>query len=434
MEDITLVIATCDRYSDLWSNATKLINKYWKTPCRKVFLGETKTVDVDGFETILCGKKAWTDIIREGLNSITTKYVYFMVEDFFLTSEHSEKMIQNGIKFLEANGDANKLLYVEDLNHYLFSQIDDPFYKMDDQSGYLTSVHPAIWKTDYLKECLDEVPNKNPWQFEIDGGDLRKGRDNKIYVKHLKEQKYLNIIVNSVYNPKWNELRDKESLIETNTSGVIKPDVTLLITSCDKYSYLWDNLATQVNKYWKVNSDKVIVSETLQFKHAGFTTHICGNCSWTDMLIKSLTQIKTEYVFLKMDDFFLYKKLDDGFITNATRFLRDEKANKLLFSPASTYYTLHHVSEDIFKFDDHSDYLTSLQPGLWRTDYLRECLVGGMNPWQFEVEGSNRMKGRDNRVYLYYTDHVAFNVVVKGQIDPHWEYFRLKEGLSPLNK
>lgn len=207
-------------------------------------------------------------------------------------------------------------------------------------------------------------------------------------------------------------------------------DISLLVTSCDKYSFLWSNLCKQIDKYWKVDSDKYILSETVQAKERGFYTIFAGKDHWSDMMIKALSVIKSEYIFVMMDDDYPNKAITEGFISEHLNFLKDNDYNKIMFSGASTDYDLTHIGGKLFKYNDNSNYQTSLQPSIWRKSFLQECLVHGMNPWQFEVEGTNRIKGRDNKVFLLNMDHLTYNVVRKGRVDPHWHYFKQMEGLE----
>jgi|688.fasta_scaffold578388_2 hypothetical protein len=44
-------------------------------------------------------------------------------------------------------------------------------------------------------------------------------------------------------------------------------NITVLIGSCDKYSYLWDNFDFLFKKYCELNTKKILVSETLVFNN-----------------------------------------------------------------------------------------------------------------------------------------------------------------------
>ena len=212
----------------------------------------------------------------------------------------------------------------------------------------------------------------------------------------------------------------------------MKNNITLLIGTCDKYSYLWDNFVTLCNRYWRVNCDKVFAGETLQVKHKGYYTSMCGKTSWTNIIKKTIKNIKTEYVFFILDDYYFNQPIDEQFISNGINFLKNiDDANKLIYTSAfCEYYNVHHINEKYFKMLDNSDYLTTTQPAIWKTSFLDECLHDNMNPWQFEIDGTNMIKGRNNKIYINHTEDIYFNVVNKGKIIPRWNLFKKIENLQ----
>lgn len=210
-------------------------------------------------------------------------------------------------------------------------------------------------------------------------------------------------------------------------------NITLLIGTCDKYSYLWDNFVTLCNKYWKVkNCKKIFAGENLQVKASGYYTSMCGNDHWTNIIKKTLNVVDTEYVYLILDDYYLLQVIDDKIINDGISFLKKHNdANKLVYTDVTCpYFTVEHVEGNFFKMSDNSDYLTMTQPAIWKTSFLRDCLFPDMNPWQFEIEGTALIKGRDNKVYIQHTHDIYFNVVNKGHILPKWSFYKEMEGLK----
>lgn len=213
-------------------------------------------------------------------------------------------------------------------------------------------------------------------------------------------------------------------------------DITLLIGTCDRYSFLWDNFITLCNRYWNINCDKIFAGENIQVKHKGFYTVMCGNISWSDIIKKSLKYIKTEYVFFVLDDYYFSQHITEDFIKSGIDFMKlHDDANKLIFSSAfCEYYTVKHINGKYFKMLDNSDYLTTTQPSLWKTSFLNQCLIENMNPWQFEIDGTNIIKNKDNKVYIHHMDDIYFNVVNKGYVIPRWNLFKQIENLPEFIK
>lgn len=212
----------------------------------------------------------------------------------------------------------------------------------------------------------------------------------------------------------------------------MKNDVTLLIGTCDRYSFLWDNFVTLCNKYWNVDCVKMFAGENLQVKHKGYHTVMCGNRNWSDIIKTSLKYIKTEYVFFVLEDYYLNQNITEDFIKIGIDFMKShDDANKLVFSSAfCEYYSVENISGKYFKMLDISDYLTTTQPALWKTSFLNECLIENMNPWQFEIDGTNIRRNINNKIYIHHMDDIYFNVVNKGRVIPRWDLFKKIENLS----
>jgi hypothetical protein len=212
----------------------------------------------------------------------------------------------------------------------------------------------------------------------------------------------------------------------------MKNDITLLIGTCDKYSYLWDNFVNLCNKYWQVNCDKIFAGETLQVKHKGYYTSMCGKTQWSNIIKNTIKNIKTEYVYFVLDDYYFNQTITEKHIEDGINFLKEnDDANKLVYTSVyCEYYNLSHVKETFFKMLDNSDYLTTTQPAIWKKTFLDKCLKQNFNPWQFEIEGTNIIKGDNNKVYIKHTEDLYFNVVNKGQIINKWNFFKKMQNLS----
>ena len=181
--DITMIIGTCDKYDMFWENFMILCDKFWQIDCRKIWIGETKKVPSTEYETHLPGAGLpWSNRILSALNTVDTKYIFQMAEDFYLREPITHERISKYINFLDKR-DGNKMLiapYDNPAAYTLETKLDEGFFKLNNNSDYQTSVMPSVWKTDWIKEVL--LPNWDPWQFEITGTNRIKGQNNKVYM------------------------------------------------------------------------------------------------------------------------------------------------------------------------------------------------------------------------------------------------------------
>jgi len=211
-------------------------------------------------------------------------------------------------------------------------------------------------------------------------------------------------------------------------------NITLLAGSCDDYSFLWDNFIKLCNKYWEPQCKKIIVSETLTRdidNYEFFTTS--KDLNWSDRMIAAINNIETDFIFFILDDYFLREDVSNEFILESIDFLERENCNKLIFTTIPTgIYRLSYIKDDLYKMHDDSDYLTSLQPAIWRKSFLLSCLQKNWSPWQFEIDGTNLIKNQNNKIYLKHKmESIYFNAVRKGKImSDGWEDFYKKENLK----
>jgi hypothetical protein len=212
MNELTLLIGSCDSYSFLWNNFIKLCDKYWEPECKKIIVSETLKIESDSYEFLTPGSNMnWSDRIIKAINKIDTEFIFFILDDYFLREKISSNFINQSINFLK-DKNANKLIFTTiPENTYKLSHVENNLYKMNDDSDYLTSVQPAIWRKSFLLECMQK--DWNPWQFEINGTELIKNKQNNIYLFHVLETIYFNAVRRGkIMSDGWQEFYQKENL------------------------------------------------------------------------------------------------------------------------------------------------------------------------------------------------------------------------------
>jgi len=207
--------------------------------------------------------------------------------------------------------------------------------------------------------------------------------------------------------------------------------ITLLIATCDSYSFLWDNLVTLTNKYIEVKT-KVVATETKVFYYPGYRSINDPSPHWGTRLLKAIEYIETEYVLLILDDYYFTKKFDKSYLEYITNLLDVTKYNKFcLECTGYNSYALIPFSEDIYIQHNSSEYLTTLQPSVWRTSYLKQILKETWSAWDFELIGSEENRHYNNKIFMQKMSPFYFNAVRKGKIiSPGWSEIKEKEQLK----
>lgn len=163
----SLLVHTFNGYKFLWEGYLEAFKKYWWRDDVKLYFG-TNTIhhekhNFEPFEVIYSGSGEWSDRLISLLNQIQTDYVLYMQEDHWLTKSPPD------LTYLMELVTKYKLfrLQISPIIHFyrLFDRSEIAFF--EENSKYLVSHQPSIWKKSFLLECLK--PGETPWINEYKG-------------------------------------------------------------------------------------------------------------------------------------------------------------------------------------------------------------------------------------------------------------------------
>jgi len=221
-------------------------------------------------------------------------------------------------------------------------------------------------------------------------------------------------------------------------------NITLLIGTCDKYSFLWDNFKTLEKKYIDLpDSPKIVFTESLDFGE-GYTMSHLDDPHWSNLLSNALKEVTTEFVFFVLEDYFFTQKITNDDFERITQAMGKHGVDKFMFSGPKAL--AHHnvtpmrpivaltLAGNQYLQHISSQYITSVQPSIWKTDYLRECVEKNWTAWEFEIEGSKGRAGYLQHTIAYHMpENLFFNVVKQGfTANPGWEEIKERENLQSL--
>ena len=89
----------------------------------------------------------------------------------------------------------------------------------------------------------------------------------------------------------------------------------------------------------------------------------------------------------------------------------------------------------VYRLSPYSNYLTSMQPSIWKTEHLKNCLHENWSPWQFEINGTNFIKGAEQDTYLMVRQSKPYwNAVRRGlKLCDGWDVIKDKYKLENMN-
>ena len=228
-------------------------------------------------------------------------------------------------------------------------------------------------------------------------------------------------------------------------------DVTLIVSSCDKYATLWPSFFGCLFHFWPqleradVKIPIVLIAGKKTFLHPRVTVHQTGiDKGWSANLLDVLQHVKTPYVLYLQEDYFLCRPVHLKRLQQVVDIMR-----------AYAHVAYCQLSEDVIYFPEGGKFVekkpfmlrgvlqkrlyarsrNNLQAALWRTDRLKTLLRHDENPWQFEKAGNRRsqlMEIQDGSLFLVAQNPsplLYLNGVFKGALDLRVVRWLEKNGL-----
>lgn len=218
---------------------------------------------------------------------------------------------------------------------------------------------------------------------------------------------------------------------------MLKDRLELLISSCDKYSDLWDLQVYHLNKNWPDrNMRTVIITDcNSKKKYDGIQVFSAGNeLEMPQRLKRILDSVATEYVFVSLDDYFLTKKVDNQRIEYILDTMDKYKLDYVrLFSIPKEKKALD-KEKKLYWIDLERNYGVNLYPGIWRKTFLEETVKNSLDAWKYEVSLTAIAKENNRRCVMSRgEDFVFVDVIRKGKLLSKAEKYLSSNGMS-LNR
>ena len=212
--NLTTVVGTCDSYLDLIPGFSILYERYFEPNIETLIVSETENLDIPKYKFITPGKKQWGERIINALSETKTEYVFFVLDDYYLSQLLTNEYIEYLLKFMD-NRKVNKIMLspVPDFAKYEYLESINTMHKMSPTSPWSTSVQPAIWRKSELLKLLK--PEYTPWNFEVEGSKLAKNNVENYFVAKLDNPIYFNMVRKGKQpSPGWEEFLKEQNLTQ----------------------------------------------------------------------------------------------------------------------------------------------------------------------------------------------------------------------------
>jgi len=202
---LSILVLSCDKYADLWSQFFECFFKFWPDCEYPVYLGANLTALEDKkVKIILSGEdKDWSSSLRKIINQIDSDYIFITLEDLFLIKKVDSEMFRKYFNILIKNK----------FNHCHVNPSQKIDSMIEEGVGILGKGRPyrvnvlGLWRKDYLLKML--IDGENPWNFEI-MGSYRSSYDDGFY----SLQNNIFETINMVEKGKW--CPDKLKILRKN--------------------------------------------------------------------------------------------------------------------------------------------------------------------------------------------------------------------------
>lgn len=164
----TILVASCDRYADLWRPYFGLLRMRWPDrPFPVVLITEERRPELPGVYALCLGAGLdWSTLMIRALDTVSTPYVLLTLEDFFLRRTVDtkrmmallERVQRNQLRMLRLIPRPGPTTIIEAAREYGVIAANAP---------YRVSTQAAFWHVETLRQLL--VPGESAWEFEVNG-------------------------------------------------------------------------------------------------------------------------------------------------------------------------------------------------------------------------------------------------------------------------
>ena len=170
-KDYSIIISTCDKFSDLWDANITLLEKNWGDRGVDTYLVTDKPSDrtYENVKIIAAGEGTEiTERLAAAVKVIKTDYVLFLFDDYFLIDPVNTEKIDRCMEIMEEN-DLDYLRLYTFINAKYFKEKLGGYkdiYRVTTDARYNINLYPCGLSVKFIKETIKgEV--KNAWQYEV---------------------------------------------------------------------------------------------------------------------------------------------------------------------------------------------------------------------------------------------------------------------------
>jgi hypothetical protein len=174
MEDVAILVLSCDKYSDIWPPFYAFFFKYWPECPFKIYNASNHlSFSHPRVTNIHSGLDAdWSTETKAILEQIKEKYVLILLEDYFIYKPVDMPTLLSSLEIMKKyNAQFLRLACFPSKYNlwWKYDKLNDaPFIgKIRNGEEYRINLQTGIWNKELLNNLIKQ--GESPWQFEING-------------------------------------------------------------------------------------------------------------------------------------------------------------------------------------------------------------------------------------------------------------------------
>lgn len=167
-KDLSILVYSCHRNSDMWTVFTDLFKKYWPDCVYKLILLTDKEEDnYSSFDEHVVLDGSWYEMLMAGIDEANTPYVMLFMDDYLMCNLVNNADIEQYIEYAKKYNAANIRLHTSEVMKRKTFRRDDrfDFYRPGQAESFSTQV--GIWDVSFLRKYIK--PEWSAWDFERKG-------------------------------------------------------------------------------------------------------------------------------------------------------------------------------------------------------------------------------------------------------------------------
>jgi hypothetical protein len=196
--------------------------------------------------------------------------------------------------------------------------------------------------------------------------------------------------------------------------GVGEHQCSVVVLSCDAYADLWPAFFALFDRFWEDCPFPVFLgSNTVDPKLPRVSVLKTGrDFGWSNSAATVFSQVRTKYVLLMLEDFFLREAVRTDRILDRLSDMERLRAAYVRLRPFPAPDRRVADAPELGRIDVGAPYRAALQAALWRTERLLGLLRPGETAWEMEALGSRRSDVSPSDFYSTWRPHLEYEAGV----------------------